>query len=291
MSGFQYYSTSKESAYTPLPGIPADACAVAAQIDDSVFEGTLYAQVGWLTKDFAAENCIRHDTDELIFFAGIDPDDHENLHADIELTIGNDVLRPGETCAIFVPAGAAHGRLTVKNLTKPVFYYVCHLQTGTYAYSDAQPGEPAGKYAQNYAVKYVPTSGQMPGAPDGFLQLLLYLDSARVPGAPYMETTWFKAVNDTGPAPHAHKFDERIAFVGMDPSAPEELGAVVDFDIEGEYVRTEKSAVVYIPRGVTHSPILVPEMKTPILHFSIGREGDYDRKGEAFNNEYRPEDR
>ena len=132
--------------------------------------------------------------------------------------------------------------------------------------------------------------GKLPGAPEGFLTLLLWLDGKKLKGAPYVEAVWFNRTNDTGPAPHEHEFDEFIGFIGSDPQHPEELNAEVRFHIDGDVVSVTKSCLVYIPRGVRHSPILVPRMERPIIHFSGGVGGAYKRVGaDGDTNEFRPE--
>jgi len=121
--------------------------------------------------------------------------------------------------------------------------------------------------------------GKLPTAPEGFLTLLLWIDGQKLPGAPYMEAVWFKTSNNTGPEKHTHDFDEFIGFIGSDPTDPSELGAQVEFFIEGEKITITKSCLVYIPRGVEHSPILVPRLDRPVIHFSGGNGGDYVREG------------
>jgi hypothetical protein len=53
----------------------------------------------------------------------------------------------------------------------------------------------------------------------------------------------------------------------------------VQFYIGDDYVSVTKSCLVYIPRGIAHSPILVPRLDRPIIHFSGGNGGDYKREG------------
>ncbi|MDR1217011.1 MAG: hypothetical protein LBJ99_00315, partial [Oscillospiraceae bacterium] len=204
----------------------------------------------------------------------------ERLNAEIALRIENDTLTLTDTCAVFVPGGAAHGDFEVRSIERPVFCYSCRLNSDTF--DDEAPAEasaPRGSYAGSAVTRYDPPSGKMPDAPEGFLELLLYLDNTRLPGAPYMETVWFKTANDTGPAPHEHDFDEFIGFIGTDPDAPSELGATLQFYIGDEAVTVKKSCLVYIPHGVRHSPIIIPELERPIIHFSGGNGGDYARRG------------
>ena len=80
-----------------------------------------------------------------------------------------------------------------------------------------------------------------------------------------------------GPAAHTHDFDEVIGFLGTDPDDPGALGAVT-FEVEGQTVAFDRSCVIYIPRGMRHSPILVPALERPIIHFTGGSGGDYATK-------------
>jgi hypothetical protein len=47
------------------------------------------------------------------------PDDPVNLNAEIELWIENDKLTLTTTSFVFIPAGAAHGKVEFRNVTKP----------------------------------------------------------------------------------------------------------------------------------------------------------------------------
>ena len=257
---------------------PEDAHVPAVRMDREFIKGCIFGNAGWLVKPLKRDGLIKHRSDELIMFIGIDPDDPENLNAEIELWIENDKLVLTHTSIVFVPAGAAHGRLEVRNPRKPVFYYTCHLNTDTYEAIPAEASAAEGTYAEHWVERYAPVDGKLPPAPEGFLTLLLWIDGKRLKGAPYLESVWFRTDNDTGPETHAHDFDEFIGFFGTDTQHPEELGAEVRFFIGGEMITFTKSCLIYIPRGLAHSPILVPKLNRPIIHFSGGNGGDYVRK-------------
>ena len=93
-----------------------------------------------------------------------------------------------------------------------------------------------------------------------------------------MESVWFHTSNDTGPETHAHDFDEVIGFIGSDPENPEDLGAEVRFFLGGEEATITRNCIIYVPRGTAHSPLLVPRLNSPIIHFSGGNRGSYERK-------------
>lgn len=243
------------------------------------YPGFMCMDARWYAAPFTQEEYIRHDSDELLVFIGGDRENPEALGAQIEYWIENDRLTLTNTCAIYIPKGAAHGKMVMRNVTRPVFRLSVMLESDTYEEIPAEATAPEGTYAGNKVEKYAPLDGKMPTAPEGFLTLLLWLDDKKLSGAPYLEAVWFNTENDTGPEAHAHEFDEFIGFIGTDPENPEELGAEVRFVMGDEEFVTTKSTLVHIPRGVTHSPILVPKMDRPILHFSGSNNGKYIREG------------
>lgn len=248
-------------------------------MDKEFMERCIYGQASWIIKPYKRKDFFKHRSDELLMFIGSNPDDPENLNAEIELWLENDRLVLTKTSMVFVPAGVAHGRMEVKSLNKPVFQYTCHINTDTYEEIPARATVPEGTYAGNWVEKYAPVDGKLPTAPEGFLTRLLWMDGKKLSGAPYLEAVWFLTANDTGPEEHTHDFDEVLGFIGTDSENPSDLGAEISFAIGDEVIAVTKSCLVYVPRGVAHSPILVPKMQRPIIHFSGGNGGDYIRQG------------
>ena len=251
-------------------------------MNGDLFKSCIYCEAGWIKEPHKREELVKHGSDELIMFVGSDPNDSENLNAEIEMQVGNDILRITETCFVFVPAGVAHGKMHVKSLKKPVFTYFAHLNADMYESEPATATEPAGQYAGNMIKRYEPVDGKLPTAPEGFLTLLLWIDGKKLAGAPYTEAVWFNRENDTGPEEHDHDFDEFIGFFGSDPERPGELNGEITFMIDGSGVTFTKDCLIYIPRGVNHSPLLVPKVEKPIIHFSGGNGGDYKRSSGEF---------
>ncbi|MBN2060944.1 MAG: hypothetical protein JW882_11085 [Deltaproteobacteria bacterium] len=280
MSNSKYFALAGQGTPTELPFSPREARVGSVWMDGDVVEGCMFNEACWYVSPFKGPELLKHNSDEVLFFIGGDPNDPENLNAEIEMCIENDKLTLKKTSAVFVPEGVAHGKLEVKNLTRPVFHYSCHLNTSKYEAFPAEATAAPGSYNRNWVEKYVRPDGKLPEAPEGFLKFLLFLDGKRLKGAPYAEAVWFCTTNDTGPAPHIHEdFDEFIGFIGSDPEHPGELNGEVSFYIEDEMISSTKSCLVYVPRGVRHSPIYIPKLECPIIHFSGGNGGDYVRKG------------
>jgi len=277
-------SNARYFAFAPgdsSAGSPANGAArvQVVTMDRQFLPGCFYGNASWIVKPYRRDDFFKHRSDELLMFIGADPGDPENLNGEIELWIENDRLLLTQTSIVFVPGGAAHGRLEVRNLKQPVFHYTCHINTDIYEEIPAEPTAPAGTYARNWVVRYEPVDGRLPSAPEGFLTPLLWIDGRKLRGAPYLEAVWFHTDNDTGPEEHSHDFDEIFGFIGSDARHPDELGAELTFAIGDEVIAVKKSCLVYVPRGLKHSPILVPKLERPIIHFSGGNGGDYIREG------------
>ena len=287
MPAQNYFSHYHDCKPADLSILPADAVRPITCLDGSAVDGAIYYQAQWLAKPLTQEGMISHDSDKLMVFLGSDPDNHEDLGAEIELWLENDKLTLTETCVVFVPQGVAHGKMEVKNVRRPVINYFCLMNSSFYNEKPAEAKAAAGTYAGNAVVKYEPVDGFLPPAPEGFLTRLIWLDGAKLAGAPYMEAVWFHTENDDGPETHAHEFDELIGFLGGDPDNPDELHAEITLFLDGETTGFTKSCVAYIPRGVTHSPILVPRLERSIIHFSGGNGGDYERRDKDNNESFR----
>ena len=276
---YESYFARGGSCPKPLfPCTPQEALRPAVCLDGSVVPGSIFGCVEWIAADLATEGLVKHDSDELHMFVGGDPAHYEDLFATVDFQIENDHLVFSETSFVFVPKGCAHNIRAVTGLKKPMLHYIMHVNASFYRAEKAEAAAPAGKYADYRVTKYAPVDGRIPDAPEGFLTFLLWIDSKKLPGAPYTESVWFHTTNDTGPEEHTHDdLDEFIAFIGSDPEHPEELNGDVSFLIGGEQIHTRKSTLVFVPRKVKHSPLLVHELEKDILHFSGGNSGDYNK--------------
>ena len=277
MSVAKYFAMAGEKPYKILSLGDRAAPDPVAVIDGGYFKGCIFNEAGWIKSQFRDDKLVRHETDELLLFAGSDVDDYRNLNAEIEIQIENDTLCLKKSCIVFVPAGAAHGNMAIKSLDKPVYYYVCQLTADTYKEEPATPSAAAGTYANHVIETYAPIGVERITEPTPARKPLIWIDSKKIAGAPYMESMWFTDFRDRAPEPHIHDFDEFLGFFGSNPENPDELCGEMMFQVEDEEVTFTKSCLVYIPRGVRHSPMFINKIDRPILHFSGGNGGDYKR--------------
>jgi mannose-6-phosphate isomerase-like protein (cupin superfamily) len=81
---------------------------------------------------------------------------------------------------------------------------------------------------------------------------------------------------ETTPA-HTHDCDEIIAFIGTNRNNPRDLGGEIEFWYEDEPQIITKSCLLFIPKGVKHSPIIIRKIDTPIFQFEAADETVYEK--------------
>jgi hypothetical protein len=68
---------------------------------------------------------------------------------------------------------------------------------------------------------------------------------------------------------HSHKFPEMLCFIGGNPLDITDFGAVIEFTLGGEKHKINKPAVVSIPSGVEHCPIVFTKVTKPLIFLEI----------------------
>jgi len=142
---------------------------------------------------------------------------------------------------------------------------------------------PKSKYS-----KYVVTELRLPDTPEfspeaaaryaTFGRCILWIDKDVVPGAFQMSCSWYLKSLDKGPPPHEHDEDEILGFFGNDADDPYNLHGEVAFWLGNEKQTITKSAMVFIPGGMKHSPLLLKRVDKPIFHFSVVTGGQWIMK-------------
>ncbi len=114
--------------------------------NDLVPGSNMYIEFGWIW-DMPEPNPHilehSHDYDEIVLHIGSDPNNPEELGAEIEFVVGGEPLIIDKTSALFVPKGVKHGPLTWKRVDKPHLQMAMILGAGTLA--ESAPGGYKGK--------------------------------------------------------------------------------------------------------------------------------------------------
>ena len=134
--------------------------------------------------------------------------------------------------------------------------------------------------------KYVVTELKMPESKQKidaeysrFAKRVLWLDDKVVEGAFHMNVAWYlkpteKTMEDK---PHVHDTDEIIGFFGNDPDHPYDLGGEVEIWLEDEKHVIDRSAMIFVPAGMVHCPLIIKRVDRPIFHFTTVTGGQYNK--------------
>ncbi len=109
-----------------------------------------------------------------------------------------------------------------------------------------------------------------------YAKRILWMDENVVKGAFHMNTAWYlKAATTLEDKPHVHDADEIIGFFGNDPMDPHDLGGEIEIWLEDEKQVIKKSALLFVPAGMKHCPLILKRVDRPIFHFTTVPGGRY----------------
>jgi len=276
-------------------------------IDSNIFPGAFQMNTVWYHSPLPPEGPGEHTHDfpELLGFYSSDPNNPDDLGAEVEFTIEGEKHLITKNTMIFIPAGVKHLPMALKNIRRPILHFgVCLNPEYAANYSDgsvtglkdeaavakmlAEAEKDTGEVVMNdggeygkYIIQKVHEPAHMtPEKQEAyrkFARRIMYMDTHVVPGAFQMNSSWYFGPTPDGPGhgEHTHDSPELIGFLSSDPDDTENLGAEVEFTIEGEKHLLTKSTMIFVPAGVRHLPMVVKNVKRPIFHFSICLEGEY----------------
>jgi hypothetical protein len=111
-----------------------------------------------------------------------------------------------------------------------------------------------------------------------FFKRMTVVDKDTVKGGKfYCETSWILPGFGTQPLPpgkkgnyweeHTHDFGELLCFYGFNYDNIMDLGAEIEYWIEGKKYIIKESFTSFIPAGVKHGPLSIRNVTRPIVHF------------------------
>jgi len=128
-----------------------------------------------------------------------------------------------------------------------------------------------GKYLVKKPVREVgvTSAGEVKGRE---LPTMTYMSNDFVPGCNvYLEFGWIWDMPDPNPHifEHSHDYDEVVLHIGSDSKNPEDLGAEIEFVVEGEPLKIDKTSALYVPKGVKHGPLTWKRVDRPHIQMAI----------------------
>ncbi len=106
----------------------------------------------------------------------------------------------------------------------------------------------------------------------GRLSAMTLMSNNLIPGADmYVEAGWIVDMPDPNPhiEEHTHDYDEIVMHIGTDPADQEDLGAEIEFVVDGRPFIIDKTSSVYVPRGVKHGPLTWRRFSRPHIEMTI----------------------
>ena len=87
----------------------------------------------------------------------------------------------------------------------------------------------------------------------------------------YIRFGWIYDMPDPNPHiyEHTHNYDEIVLHIGTDSENPEDLGAELEFIVDGESIIINKTSALFIPKGVKHGPLTWKNVRRPHLEVSV----------------------
>jgi len=119
--------------------------------------------------------------------------------------------------------------------------------------------------------RYEVTAGKIKGRQYPTMTLM---SNDQVPGSnTYIEAGWVWDMPDPNPHifEHTHKegYGEIVLHIGSDLNNPEDLGAEIEFTVEGQPVVFDTTSGIFIPGGVKHGPLIWKRLSRPHLQIAM----------------------
>ena len=106
----------------------------------------------------------------------------------------------------------------------------------------------------------------------GRMPVMTFLSNDLVPGAGnYVEASWIVAMPTPNPdvAEHTHDFDEIVMHLGSNPDDEEDLGAEIEFVLDGVPLIITKTSTIFVPKGMKHGPLTWKRFTRPHIEMTI----------------------
>jgi len=107
------------------------------------------------------------------------------------------------------------------------------------------------------------------------IKRIIYMDDRIVPGSFYVEAVWVVGSVPRVHPVHYHDHDEIVGFVGSNMDDPTDLGAEIDFVIDGKKTTITKTCFIYVPAGVKHGGLCFRKIDRPVFQIAMLRQNIY----------------
>jgi hypothetical protein len=243
--------------------------------------------------DWSINESRTHDTWELLCFLGGNPQNIDDLGAEVSLFLGDDNEEHiiASATVVSIPPGLKHGPITIKKYTKP-FVLLRILTTKEYenklneefadtdvlSVKSMKDGSEVAKNGKKYWMNIVRGPFFIDYEP-GWTGTSIWAHHNEYKNG---TTLGYHCVNSTYDVrhTHAHDFHELLCFLGGDPENPTEFGAEVSMCLgeEKEKHTFNVPAIISMPPGLKHCPLLINNVTKPIVFLEVSTTRDFAAK-------------
>lgn len=103
------------------------------------------------------------------------------------------------------------------------------------------------------------------------IKRVIYMDDRIVPGSFYVEAVWVVGSIPRSHPEHVHDYDEIVGFVGSNPDNLNDLGAEIDFVVDGVKTTITKTCFFHVPAGVKHGGLCFRKIDKPVFQIAMSR--------------------
>jgi hypothetical protein len=141
-------------------------------------------------------------------------------------------------------------------------------------------GEPKAAYCTNIelpaGVHDFETEDMATKAPDADpIKRVIYMDDRIIPGSFYVEAVWVLGSIPRSHPEHSHDHDEIVGFVGSNMEDLTDLGAEIDFVVDGVKTTITKTCFIHVPAGVKHGGLCFRKIDRPVFQIAMSRMNAY----------------
>jgi quercetin dioxygenase-like cupin family protein len=262
------------------PPFPAEAVAryntFARRIlwvDKNVVPGAFQMNCSWYQKRLEkGPPAHTHDVGEIIGFFSNDSNNPYDLGGEVEIWLEGEKQLITKSALVFIPAGMNHCPLILKRVDRPIFHFSV-VTSGEYIIKPTTENKVPKSTYSNYIVTELKEPEERRKRTEEYnkyARRILWMDEDVVPGSFNLNTSWYlNAAVTWDDKPHTHKKDEIIGFFSNDPDNPYDLGGEIEIWLEDEKQIITKSAMLFIPAGMYHCPLILRRVTRPIFHFTV----------------------
>jgi mannose-6-phosphate isomerase-like protein (cupin superfamily) len=262
------------------PPFPAEAIAryntFAKRIlwvDKNVVPGAFQMNCSWYLKRLEKGPAAHtHDVDEIIGFFSNDSNNPYDLGGEVEIWLEDEKQIITKSALVFIPAGMNHCPLNLNRIDRPVFHFSV-VTAGEYIVKPTTENKnPKPTYSEHIVTELKEPEERKRQAPvyNQYAQRVLWMDTDVVTHSFNINVSWYlKASTTVDDKPHTHTHDEIIGFCSNDPQNLNDLGGEVEIWVGDEKHIITNSAMLFIPAGMVHCPLVLKRVTRPIFHFTV----------------------